>query len=156
MAVSTIVDSIGSLQLLDLPKTAFLCSRTVSAGIVLKCYDWAIAQREAGNCVISGFHSTIEKDVFHYLRKGDQPIIIVLHHGIGVRIQSDLSDDLNKGRLLIISPFEKAKRRGDVRSAETRNKLMIGLAERVVVGYASQGGQLEKLITSTAKPVEFV
>jgi hypothetical protein len=41
--------------------------------VVLKCYDWAIEEREAGNFVISGFHSQIEKDVLHYLLKGKQP-----------------------------------------------------------------------------------
>jgi hypothetical protein len=39
----------------------------VPASVILKCYDWAIAQREAGNCIISGFHSQLEKDVLHYL-----------------------------------------------------------------------------------------
>ena len=57
---------IGNKALLELNKTAFLCSRKVPASIVLKCYDWAIQQREDGNCIISGFHSQIEKDVLHY------------------------------------------------------------------------------------------
>lgn len=72
----------GNCELIRLPKTAFLCSRKVPAGIVLKCYDWAIAQRDAGNCVISGFHSKIEKDVLHYLLKGTQPIIVALARGL--------------------------------------------------------------------------
>jgi hypothetical protein len=42
----------------------------------------AIAQRESGNCVISGFHSQIEKDVLHYLLKGNQPIIVFLARGL--------------------------------------------------------------------------
>jgi len=53
-----------------------LCSRKVRADILIKSYDWAIEQRGKGNCIISGFHSQIEKDVFHYLLKGSQPIII--------------------------------------------------------------------------------
>ncbi len=44
--VLMIKESIGNNELLKLPKTAFLCSRQVPAGAVLKCYDWAIAQRE--------------------------------------------------------------------------------------------------------------
>jgi hypothetical protein len=150
------VDSIGNPKLLGIPKTAFLCSRKVPAGIVLGCYDWAIVQRDAGTCVISGFHSTIEKDVFHYLRKGTQPMVVALHRGIGQKIQSDLSADLNNGRLLIISPFDKAKKRGDVRSAEIRNRLMIDLADRIVVGHASAGGQLEKFLSKVNKPIEFL
>ncbi len=46
---------LGNKMLLKLPKTAFLCSRKIPASAVLKCYDWAIEQREAGNCIISGF-----------------------------------------------------------------------------------------------------
>jgi len=60
-----IVSSIGNTEILKLHKVAFLCSRDIPASIVLKCYDWAIAQRDKGVCVISGFHSRIEKDVFH-------------------------------------------------------------------------------------------
>ena len=60
---------LGNEMLLELKKTAFLCSRKIPASTVLKCYDWAIAQREAGNCIISGFHSQIEK------YPSDQPIL---------------------------------------------------------------------------------
>jgi hypothetical protein len=42
---------IGNEGLLKLSKTAFLSSRQVPASTVLKCYDWAIAQREAGACI---------------------------------------------------------------------------------------------------------
>ncbi len=72
----------GNLELLKLPKTAFLRSNKVPASIMLKCYDWAIQQREQGNCVISGFHSRIEKDVLHYLLKDKQPIIVALVRGL--------------------------------------------------------------------------
>ena len=49
----------GNIELLKLHKTAFLCSRKIPAGIVLKCYDWAIVQRDAGKCVVGGFHSRL-------------------------------------------------------------------------------------------------
>lgn len=41
-----IKESLGNTELLKLPKKAFLCSRQVPASVVLKCYDWAIEQRE--------------------------------------------------------------------------------------------------------------
>ena len=59
----------GDESLLNNYKIAFFCSRKCPAHIVLKSYDWAIEQREKGNCIISGFHSKIEKDVFHFLLK---------------------------------------------------------------------------------------
>lgn len=149
-------DSVGNEELLDLKKTAFLCSRKVSAGIVLKCYDWAIEQREAGNCVISGFHSTIEKDVFHYLLKGTQPVIIALHRGIGPQIEKNFAGHLQSGRLLIITPFERKIARGDKRTAAIRNKLMIDLADEIVVGDASPDGELEKVLQEINKPIQFI
>lgn len=65
-----IKEQLGNKELLQLNKTAFLCSRKIPASVVLKCYDWAIEQRDKGKCIISGFHSQLEKDVLHYLLKG--------------------------------------------------------------------------------------
>jgi len=54
----------GNKEILKNYKIGFLCSRKVSANIILKTYDWAIKQRDNGICVVSGFHSKIEQDVF--------------------------------------------------------------------------------------------
>lgn len=148
-----IVDHIGNLEILKLPKKAFLCSRTIPASIVLKCYDWAIEQRDQGNCVISGFHSQIEKDVFHYLLKGDQPIIIALARGLKPRIEPEIKRALDQGRILIVSPFKKEVKRITVETAETRNQLMIDLADEITVGFMSTGGNLEKLLKQTKKSI---
>ena len=144
----------GNKELLKLHKTAFLCSRKVPASVVLKCYDWAIAQREAGNCVISGFHSQIEKDVLHYLLKGNQPIIVVLARGLKEKIEPELQVSLDAGRLLIISPFDKSVKRVTEKTAEIRNKYMIQLADQISVGYASKGGNLENLLLQTGSIVD--
>lgn len=152
MATADFVHSVGNRRLLDLPKTAFLCSRRVPAAVVLKCFDWAIEQRETRRCVVSGFHSTIEKDVFHYLIKGTQPVVMMLAHGIGPKIKVEFADHLEAGRLLIASPFGPDQKRGDRRTAGKRNELMIDLADDVVVGYASSGGILEKTLSALSKP----
>jgi uncharacterized phage-like protein YoqJ len=137
---------IGNEELLKLSKTAFLCSRKVPANVVLKCYDWAIEQREAGKCVISGFHSQLEKDVFHYLLKGRQPIIIALARGLKQKVEPELQEALDKGRLLIITPFEEKVKRVTEESSTVRNRLMIEIADEVVVGFASEGGKLRELL----------
>jgi len=121
--------SLGNIELLKLPKTTFLCSRKVPASTVLKCYDWAIAQREAGNCVISGFHSQLEKDVLHYLLKGKQPIILALARGLKEKLEPELQKPLDECRLLIITPFGKTIKRITEQTAARRNKLMIDLAQ---------------------------
>ncbi len=148
-----IVDHIGNLEILKLPKKAFLCSRTIPASIVLKCYDWAIEQRDQGNCVISGFHSQIEKDVFHYLLKGDQQIIIALARGLKRRIEPEIKQALDQSRILIVSPFKKEVKRITVETAKTRNQLMIDLADEITVGFMSTGGNLEKLLNQTKKSI---
>ncbi|MBS4058091.1 MAG: hypothetical protein KGZ82_12285 [Bacteroidales bacterium] len=142
---------IGNETLLELEKTAFLCSRSIPASVVLKCYDWAIEQREAGNCIISGFHSQLEKDVFHYLLKGKQPIIIALARGLKAKIEPELIEPVEEGRILIISPFDKTVKRVTEQTAEIRNKMMIELADIITVGYASEGGNLETLLKTTKK-----
>lgn len=148
-----IKESLGNTDLLKLPKTAFLCSRQVPASVVLKCYDWAIEQREKGVCVISGFHSQIEKDVLHYLLKGKQPIILALARGLKEKVEPEFEKPLEKGRLLIITPFDKTTKRVTKQTAQTRNKLMIDLADNITVGYASPSGQLEKLLADIEKPI---
>jgi len=151
-----IVDHIGNIELLKLQKTAFLCSREIPASIVLKCYDWAIAQRKQGNCIIGGFHSKIEKDVLHYLLKGEQPIIIAMARGLKQRIEPELKSELDKGRLLIISPFKNEVKRITTETAMIRNRLMINLAENVAVGFISKGGNLEKVLNQTKKAITMI
>ncbi len=147
------METIGNNELLKLPKTAFLCSRKVSASVVLKCYDWAIAQRDAGHCVISGFHSQLEKDVLHYLLKGTQPIIVVLGRGMKKRLEPELQKALDQNRLLIISPFSVDVKRTSEKTAQIRNRMMIEMAENITVGFVSNGGLLEALIKETDKKI---
>lgn len=141
--------SLGNDELLNMPKTAFLCSRRVPAGAVLKCYDWAIAQREAGRCVISGFHSQMEKDVLHYLLKGTQPIILALARGLKQRLEPELQQPLEQGRLLIITPFDSSVKWVTSENATIRNQMMIEMADKIVVGYSSPSGLLDTILANS-------
>ena len=141
-----IKESLGNTDLLKLPKTAFLCSRQVPASVVLKCYDWAIEQREKGNCVISGFHSQIEKDVLHYLLKGKQPIILVLARDLKARLEPEFQKPLKQGRMLIITPFNNSVKRVTSQNMQTRNILMTTLADRITIGYSNPDEHLEELL----------
>ncbi len=143
----------GNTELLKLHKIAFLCSRKVPASVVLKCYDWAIAQREKGNCIISGFHSQIEKDVLHYLLKGRQPIIIALARGLKEKLEPELQKSFDNNRLLIITPFEKQIKRVTEQTATVRNKMMIEIADEIVAGYVNPKGNLKLLIEEANKAI---
>ena len=142
-----ITASCGNTELLKLTKTAFLCSRNIPASAVLKCYDWAIEQRDKGNCIISGFHSKIEKDVFHFLLAGMQPVIMVLARGMKKTLKPELKAAVDAGRLLMVTPFAENVKRVSVATAKKRNRFMIELADNVVIGFASKSGNLERLIS---------
>ena len=151
-----IKEQIGNKELLELNKTAFLCSRKVPASIILKCYDWAIQQREEGNCIISGFHSQIEKDVLHYLLKGNQPIIVVLARGLKQKIEPEFFDAIKKGRLLIITPFEEKVKRVTVETANVRNQMMIEIADNIVIGFKNEEGILNELLIKLASSKDII
>lgn len=154
--MSTFKEQFGNSELLKLKSTTFLCSRQVPANTVLKCYDWAIEQREKGNCIISGFHSTIEKDVLHYLLKGKQPIIIALARGLKEKIEPVFEKPLAEGRLLFITPFNKEIKRVTAQTAAVRNAMMIELADQITIGYANREGQLQKLLANTKKEIHYL
>lgn len=151
-----IIDSIGNKELLQPQKIAFLCSRKAPANVVLKCYDWAIEQREKGNCVISGFHSQLEKDVLYYLLKGKQPIILVMARGLKEKFEPVFDEPVKQGRLLIITPFDNSVKRVTEHTAHVRNKFMVDLADEITVGYASKGGGIETLLTGIEKPINLL
>ncbi len=115
-----------------------------------------LGQRAAGNCVISGFHRQIEKDVLHYLLKGKQPIIIALARGMKEKLEPELLKPLEQGRLLIITPFDNKIKRVTEQTAAIRNQMMLDLADFVTVGFVNTGGQLEELLRRSVKPVTLV
>ena len=158
MTEPRIVESLGNRDLLGLHKTAFLCSQEVPASIVLKCFDWAISMRDTGKCVISGFHSKLEKDVLAYLLKGDQPVIIALARGMKTKIEPEIKKGLDIGRLLIITPFERNVTRVTADLAFIRNSLMANTAQEIVIGYAKSGGKVNRLMEmiETTKNVQYL
>ena len=136
----------GNKRLIDKYKTAFLCSRKCHSDIILKSLDWAKGKKDKGECVISGFHSQIEKDVFNILLKGNQPIILVLARGMKKRWPADIKEAIENNRLLIISPFDESVKRITQETANKRNEIMADLADEIFLAYYTKGGNLHNLI----------
>ncbi|GAB1360307.1 hypothetical protein MASR1M31_21100 [Porphyromonadaceae bacterium] len=84
-------------------KIAFLASRTISSESVLRCYDWATEQKKLGRCVVSGFHSQLEKDVFHFLLTTKTPTILVLDRAPYKKLPQEFEVAIADGLLQIIS-----------------------------------------------------
>lgn len=136
---------IGNIDILKLQKTAFLSSRNIAAQAVLACYDWATEQRKAEQCIISGFHSQLEKDVLHFLLKAKQPVILVLGRALYKELPEELKKPLEDGQLLIISPVPQYLPRQSVKGSMLRNKYIIENADEIVFGSLDRNGMLYPL-----------
>ncbi|AFH48943.1 Hypothetical protein IALB_1232 [Ignavibacterium album JCM 16511] len=136
---------LGNKEILNNYKIGFLCSRKVPAGIILKTYDWAVEQRDKGNCIVSGFHSKIEKDVFDILVKGSQPIILVLAKGMMKRWDKKIIELVNQNRLLIISLFSEKVTRPTIKTAIKRNELIAEISDKIFIPYFSPNSYLQTL-----------
>lgn len=146
----------GNKSLLENHKRGFFCSRKVNVGSILLVYAWATEQKHLSNCVISGFHSKVEKDVLRILLQGDQPLIMVLARGMYRRWDPRIKARLEAGNMLIISPFPDSVKKVTPGTCAIRNQLIIDLADRLVIGYADPQGSLARLLSGVTKPIEYL
>lgn len=136
----------GSPTALAAPMTAFLCSKETPGATILKAFDQAAAWRDAGRCVISGFHSPLERQCLDILLRGKQPIVMVLARSIGaLRLPAPQRTALEDGRLTIVSPFHSTEKRTTADLARRRNRFVAALADEVVFAFISPGGSLSLL-----------
>jgi predicted Rossmann fold nucleotide-binding protein DprA/Smf involved in DNA uptake len=140
------LSALGNLELLRLPTIALFCSVRCPGNAILTAYDQAARWRDAGRCVIGGFHSPVEKECLRILLRGKQPIVICAARAINkIRLPSEWRVALEAGRLLIISPFEKRLRRPTLESARRRNEVVAALADEVLIVHATPGGNIERI-----------
>jgi predicted Rossmann fold nucleotide-binding protein DprA/Smf involved in DNA uptake len=137
--------ALGNTNILSIQKTAFFCSDKFSAGSVLKSYDWATKMKRENRCVISGFQSKLEKDVFEILLAGTQPMILVLARGLYEKPPGKLTPHVVANRLLIVSPFDNRIHRPNREFAMQRNQFIVDVADDVVIAHIHEGGMLSKL-----------
>jgi len=136
----------GSSAALSSPMTAFLCSKETPGATILKAFDQAAAWRDAGRCVISGFHSPLEQQCLDILLRGKQPIMMALARGLGaLRLPAAQRKALDEGRLTIVSPFPVTEKRVSADLARQRNRFAAALAGEVVFGFVAPGGSLALL-----------
>ncbi len=140
------LSALGNLDLLNSPKTGLFCSAKCPGSAILSAYDRAARWRDSGRCVVSGFHSPIEKECLSILLRGAQPIVICPARSIeNMRVPGDWKTPLAAGRLLILSPFGPTHRRVTADLAARRNELVAALADEVWFAHITPGGQAERL-----------
>jgi len=138
--------ALGNLDLIGLPETALFCSARCPGNVILATYDQAAKWRDAGRCIISGFHSPVERECLRILLRGTQPIILCPARALPQRIPADWQAPLAEGRLLILSGFTAAEKRMTTEFATRRNALVAALADEVFIAHATIGGQVDELM----------
>jgi predicted Rossmann fold nucleotide-binding protein DprA/Smf involved in DNA uptake len=144
------LSALGNLDLLALPKTTLFCSARCPGQAILAAYDQAARWRDAGRCIIGGFHSPVEKECLRILLRGSQPVIICPARSLPIRIPTEWAKPLEDGRLLVLSQFPSGQDRQTARLAALRNQLVAALADELWFAHITPGGQMERLAKQMA------
>ena len=139
------LSALGNLDLLALPKTALFCSARCPGKVILPTYDQAAKWRDAGHCVISGFHSPVERECLQILLRGDAPVILCPARAMLARLPAQWAIAVAGGRMLILSPFTARENRVTTDLARRRNEFVAAFADEVYIAHATPGGQLANL-----------
>lgn len=137
--------ALGNLTLLNERKVALFCSARCPGDAILRAYDQAARRRDAGRCVISGFHSPVEKECLRILLRGNQPVIICPARSLPKRALAEWQKPLADCRLLILSCFNEGERRVTAELATRRNEFVAALADEVWFAHIAPGGRMEEL-----------
>jgi predicted Rossmann fold nucleotide-binding protein DprA/Smf involved in DNA uptake len=138
--------ALGDLALLALPKTGLFCSARCPGDVILPTYDQAARWRDAGRCIIGGFHSPVEKECLDLLLRGTQPVVICPARSLhGMRVPAAWKAAIMAGRLLLLSPFAGQHRRITAELAGERNRFVAEIAEEIFVAHATPGSKTEQL-----------
>ena len=134
--------AIGNTDILSRELLGFFCSTECPGSIVLKTYDLARSLRDAGDALISGFHSPIEKDALDLLLNGSQSLVVCPARSIeNMRIASAWKKPIGDGRLLVLSPSGRKHRRVTAWPSDQRNRFVALLSAHVLIPYAERGSR---------------
>jgi len=137
--------ALGNLGLLTLTKSALFCSTRCPGSVILPTYDQAANWRDAERCVISGFHSPVERECLQILLRGDTPVILCPARGMLERLPAQWDIAASGGRMLILSCFPDTSRRVTSELASRRNEFVAALSDEVYIAYATAGGNVAAL-----------
>ena len=139
--------TLGNPALLGQPLIGLLCSRRVPAPLEEHALAWARSARDLRFPVVGGFLSPVERGCLEVLLAGTQPVVVCLARGLAAtRIPARWRTPLERGRLLLATPFADDVLQLSAATAEARNRLVASLARQLVVPHAAPGGQLIRLV----------
>ena len=150
--------AIGDPNNLNHNLLGIMCSQNCPGDLVLKGFDATKQIRDQSITVVSGFHSSMEKDIFEILLRGSQPIIHCLSKAIETyRIPKNLRPRIEIGQLTIIAPdFPMVEKRITKDTSEMCNKLVMDICDQVLIIHAHEGGSLVREIIFRGKNVSHI
>jgi len=135
----------------------FICSIQCPGSVVIRALDAARELRDAGVCVLGGFHSPMERECLEILLRGKQPVGYCPAHGLdSLLLTESQSADVKNGRLVLIAAFPPEIRKATVEQAIQRNCLIADLATALWVPHAAPAGKVWTTVRKTlavGKPV---
>ena len=137
--------TLGNLGLLALPKTGLFCSARCPGTAILRTYDQAAHWRDSGRCIISGFHSPVEKECLRILLRGTSPVIICPARDMPKRLPPEWQEPLTSHRMLVLSFFPSGMSRVTAELAKQRNEFVAALADELWFAHIAPGGQTAAL-----------
>ncbi|MGN1375692.1 MAG: hypothetical protein ACI4V5_03970 [Prevotella sp.] len=136
----------GETRLLDTRKIAFLCSRYAPRVTFLVVKEWIKAMSDMNFCIVCGAQSPVERQLYNLLLDIHKPVILVKAETLGDDCSIEEIEAMKEGRLLIVTHCDENVHRVSSESAFDRNRLILSIADTIVVGYSSSGGNLERLL----------
>lgn len=137
------IDHIGNIELFNCSLLAIFSSAKCPASLILKAHNFAKEIRDGEIGVISGFHSPAEEEVLEVLLNGKCPIVVVLGRSLkNARLPVRWKTEIEKGRLLVISPSKDYQKYVTKEISLKCNDLAARIAKRVLIVHASEGGSL--------------
>ena len=140
------VQACGDADVLKRRKLALFCSQMCPGDLIVRAHDYAKNLCRQDLTIISGFHSSIEKECLTVLARGTSPLVYCPARSIDrMRLVEPWHSMVEKGRGLVLSPFAPGTHQMSAEYAAKRNRFITSLADEVLIVYASPDGKLMNL-----------
>jgi hypothetical protein len=126
---------------------AILSSLRCPGGVIIVWYDLARELRDSGVTFVGGFQSPLERDFLDILLRGTPQVVVCpAQSTTKMRIPVTWKPHIADGRLTISSPFPDSETRSRRDLAQRRNRYVADMADSVLIGYATPGGAVDRLV----------
>jgi len=131
---------LGNMDLLTLRKVGFLASRKVNPMSVILSINWANkTSRDTNIAIVSGFQSTLEREVLDIVLSSTCGIIYVLNRSLYRQIPPYLRPAFDSNRILFVSLTSEKTIRPSTANASIRNRY---IADSLVFASVSETSSL--------------